>query len=196
MTRRNTMLMIITITFFLGTINIQAIWIFDITEIRINETNFTETDTRSTCSVIDTFYSSHVWPWIDFCIYCAFPVLTISICNIAIILRLVIKKLMSSSHQYKSLQITLLAIPVVYLMCTLPITLFGFNLFKSVMTKMISGNITYYQLALIFYYINHAINFYLYCLGGKTFRKELRSLLCKSSVQPVSHENGTELQTF
>ncbi len=46
-------------------------------------------------------------------------------------------------------------------------------------------NLVASECSLICLYLNHTVNFLLYCIGGKTFRDEFKELLTEYDVEPV-----------
>lgn len=79
--------------------------------------------------------------------------------------------------ELKSLTYMLLAASFTYLFLNLPYIIFIMfakytNHFYKTFDEQISANHLWYILSVCFMYLNNSVNFLLYCIGGKTFKKE------------------------
>lgn len=151
-------------------------------------------------------YSKDIWPWVDAAIYSFVPFGIITVLNSLIIRQVLYARRKRSMMQHsqasakynkstkqshnrrsnesnKKLTIMLLTVSCTFLLTTLPM-----NALQIV--SAIIGNVTgkrYAQVMLgrtiveLLMYMNHSINFFLYCATGRKFRLQVRELLCKCS---------------
>lgn len=141
---------------------------------------------------------SEVWPWIDAALYSFLPFITIMILNCLIIRQ--VKKARHSRQQMQSdslkqpnrrpsheqsikLTIMLLSVSFTFLVSTLPMNTFlivkAFTEDQYLKTSAQYSLIT--TIAKLLMYLNHAINFFLYCATGQKFRHQVKRILCRRS---------------
>lgn len=165
-------------------------------------------DDRHHCIYLEGFEYFHVnvWPWIDAAVYSFLPFILLLVFNILIIVihrrsmklrktTLNINKPRTrsqSSNQGTQLRLSamlftvtftflLLSAPNVILIC-IRNTYFDFSMqvddFRNIAVYRLVATLTMFCL-----YLNHAVNFLLYCISGRMFRKELWQIVkCKCGV--------------
>nr|KAG5693118.1 hypothetical protein BaRGS_014068 [Batillaria attramentaria] len=116
-----------------------------------------------------------VWPWVDALLYGFGPFLIISVLNIIIIRRL-------TSDSNMRLTVMLLTVSFAFLLTTLPmnVSIIGAafwnrdadNIPVMVRVKLVS------TVAELLMYLNHSVNFFLYCATGQKFRNEVVRMVC------------------
>ena len=133
------------------------------------------------------FYSLF-WSWADFVIYSGGPFLIIFLCNVVIITRLLVaaykrKHSLSGSAsgpKLTSMTAMLITASFSFFILTSPITIYLFLVDlanQDMMTlKFILKMIVFHRFAMLASFLNHAINFFLYCFSGPVFRKNLLGL--------------------
>ena len=139
------------------------------------------------------FYFS-VWSWVDLLIFSVLPWLCLVVSNSVLLWTLNVsirqaQHSLGSAHtlgfsdrkkQVSSMTVTLFAVSMAFIVLTLPmsfIQVLGFYYY-------VVGSLDYYhkseviaqfnEIALALYETNTAVNFYLYCLTGSKFRKQLK----------------------
>ena len=148
------------------------------------------------------YFHLHVRVWLVFVLATAVPLLTLIICNTAVIWKLLSRKRKkkyginssSSSAEAAAQQITIMCLVIslsffVFIMPTM-ILLVGKPHFKTTVTSTAK-----YRIARAvnnqLLYINHSINFYLYFLTCPSFREQTVALfLCKKPPQKVKSTNS------
>lgn len=183
MTQRRGVVMVVGVIVFLGLINSQLLGIRQLNAI------------GTSCGHINTYYALHIWPWIDFCLFCIIPFFIILVCNVAIVVRLVYMKARSASERMTSMTLTLMTVSLAFLVCTLPTALYLplTNLFLNDDPYHLAVFDLWYAVADVMMYTNNAINFFLYCIIGTSFRQQLLSPFCKNRVTPISHLSTTRM---
>jgi hypothetical protein len=148
------------------------------------------------------YFIQNLWPWIDASKYSFIPLLTIIFFNVLIIYNLIkastIIKNMSSNHKLQTnkqnstpsghntqsnsssnnrrLTIMLLVVSMTFCILSTPLVLL------QILEKANIGSryVAFYSICLLLQYFNHSINFFLYVISGKLFRREFIALLCDS----------------
>lgn len=134
------------------------------------------------------YLAMSVIPWMDLTIYSLLPLLMMMISNSIIIFLVMKRRKLLESRRSKSadanaLTATLLTVCFVFMLLTLPHAIYAISanhLHESHENKI--DFITWRLLAGFLRYVNNAINFFLYCLSGRPFRKELRRLFCRQKA--------------
>ncbi|XP_053405382.1 CX3C chemokine receptor 1-like [Mercenaria mercenaria] len=163
-------------------------------------------DERQRCNYLEDFEHFHdnIWPWIDATVYSFLPFLLLLIFNVLIIIihrrsinlrRTTLqigKPRTRRSNQGTQLRLTamLLIVTFTFLFLSAPNVIlicirnkyFDFSLqvddFRDIAVFRLVSTVTMFCL-----YVNHAVNFLLYCISGQMFRRELWKLLtCKYDV--------------
>ena len=153
----------------------------------IEGTNGTIVDCGPTGSTKSTF---EVYKHLDSILYSYFPFAVMSICNVAIIIKLLMAKHKSKpdstalSKGAKRITIMLVSVSVLFIICTLPYAvLYQVNLDVSTYS---------YTLIILLMYTNHSVNIIVYYVTNSQFRRELRKMFCykvNSQVHPSMDES-------
>ncbi|XP_074650526.1 kappa-type opioid receptor-like [Tubulanus polymorphus] len=148
-----------------------------------------ETTTEaSRCSAPESsqYFVYEVWVWIDLLIYALIPWVLLSVCNVAIVLRvrnlgrrLTLRRLNSGSSASRRSKLTsmtamLLVVNTSFLITTMPFAIYVLCLsaeYLSLVKELI------YESLYLLSYINNAINFFLYVISGVRFRAAMMKLL-------------------
>ncbi|XP_067650872.1 probable G-protein coupled receptor 139 [Haliotis asinina] len=181
-------------------INIHFVWTAG-----LNETNIQD-NLLPQCDASDghQFLVSVVWPWVDALIYCFLPFILISIFNVLIICKVAHaaggrESLQNGCLQLRNrckgnnnlrLTIMLLTVSFTFLLTTLPmnISIIASDFLNTnghdnaVMSKFRLVR-TISQLLM---YLNHSINFFLYCATGQKFRNEVIRMFCGKNNNTLS----------
>nr|AKQ63053.1 orphan G-protein coupled receptor 49 [Platynereis dumerilii] len=140
-----------------------------------------------------TYFEKLIRPWIVFALISVLPFLVIVICNVMIIRALIESRVVTSGNKIQSnmektyMQMTLMCLSAsfAFLVFITPsiVLLIGKPYWDNdsdsyIIAKAVNNQLTY---------VNHSINFFLYCLSGARFRKELvRTLICCVGHQPTT----------
>ncbi|XP_062610501.1 probable G-protein coupled receptor 139 [Saccostrea cucullata] len=144
------------------------------------------------------FLVRKVWPWIDAALYSTIPVISISLFNI-----LIIRQVISATHSRRSLQhaplnkielkrrsknksskltIMLLTISFAFCVTTLPMNVVIIASYQvSNNPKEIAKFWLVRTTAELLMYLNHSMNFFLYCATGHKFRSIVLRIVCRIS---------------
>ena len=128
-----------------------------------------------------------IYPWIDSALYSYGPFLTMLVCNIMIIVkimraqvqrkRLTVTSLTAAPPRISSMTAMLLAVTFTYLLLSTPLSLFHTGQYFWWKDRLSDERfMLYWPVANILMYLNNSINFFLYILSGPKFRKELRGM--------------------
>ena len=163
-----------------------------------------------------------VWPWVDAAIYSFVPFLIIIILNIYIIKRIVsarqnrnvLRQQSSLRHKYRvikpnrtheeaSRRITfmLLVVSFSFLITTLPMNIvlivtsfYGTDEFED--DAIFSKRKLMSTSTEMLMYLNHSINFFLYCVTGKKFRRQFKELIMCGNTSIFSHRIAGNFQGY
>ena len=96
----------------------------------------------------------------------------------------------SREKNANSVTLTAIVVSLVFVVLTSPMAFYNFFTFVSPIANRTDVNNNYLAFHLflndVFYmllYFNYSVNFYLYCLTGERFRRELREIMCGCVVQ-------------
>ena len=134
--------------------------------------------------------------WVDLVFASILPFCLIFIGNILIIRSVVVARrqrriIAGNSSPQRSVGMTtvLLIISFTFLMTTLPIsiylTLLQFFPTRTPIMRLLSVMFTFLS------YVNNCINFYLYIISGKKFRRELKQMVCCKETRGAIQNNHT-----
>ena len=161
------------------------------------------------CSSEDNnYFMSTVFPVMKLLSYCVVPFFIVLLLNAAIIIRISKSKnvpLLNRSVTFKGTctshqnRITgmLLTVSITWLLLTGPFTIWSLVPNNPVTTSSKAQSFLIKTICFTLMYLNHSINFYLYCLTGARFRRQLREMLCKNpfrhltDTHPVSRRRST-----
>lgn len=196
-------------------VNIHLVWSVGLNERSLNGIVY------HTCDGIRQFryFLMNIWPWLDTIMYCLGPFLVLLVLNILISRRVFLSKnkrkrelcAQPSANRSRAnspyhLTAMLLVVSHAHLFTTLPMTISitisnvaakNQNDYNT-MTKLMLFN----AIAQMLMYVNHSINFYLYCASGERFRrfvmrcfKAWRSFNTRSSIRRSSQRRGIRRST-
>ena len=134
---------------------------------------------HSACTPLPTHKSfmKNIWPWIDLCLLSLIPFTIIISSNVAIGCRLLCSRYkrqrLNANSQVKMTSMTaiLLTVSIVFLVTTAPFhswLIQEWDLHQQATLELVSAILN------MIYYINYSVNFFLYCVSGPHFRKELK----------------------
>ncbi|XP_046334323.2 probable G-protein coupled receptor 139 [Haliotis rufescens] len=154
-------------------------------------------------------FLSKVFPWIDLCVWCIVPVVVHLVCNILIIYRLRTHARTMARHDstpgadgsrqslVKSMTTMLLSLNLVYLLCTLPVSVFYAleNYWKDsspgaeaeAQRDLINACVS------LLMYLNNSTNFITCFVKGKRFRKEARITFSCQRPRRLPRQRGSTL---
>ncbi len=132
----------------------------------------------------------NVWPWLDFLLACIIPAAIIIAINVAIVLKLadarsarqtkMKARMTEDEKKSRSLSIMLVGISVLFVVTTLPVTIFliGNNHWPEDTTERHYSKRVAYALTNLLFYTNNTINFVIYCVTGARFRTAVLAMVC------------------
>ena len=175
-TRRRLWISVFTTMMVLVVINIPVFWIA--TE------NYGDTSMHP-CKAANYVLAYQIWPWVDLSIYSFLPFVIMVSCS-TVIIKTVYQRRKTllrrgCGNGYKESKVntmtaTLLTVTSVFLLLTAPFAIYAITL-QEFHGKVNVDYHLFYFFARTLRYVNHAVNFFLYCLSGKHFRRELIYLL-------------------
>ena len=145
-----------------------------------------------------TEFFINVWTLIDLGMFCLVPFSVIVVGNICILAKLMknqrrlsavslphdetrIRRWSSSGRTISSLTATLMVLNTVFLITTLPISIFniGYDYWRQKGDPQTIASLElWWAIVNMLMYSNNCVNFLLYCLSGSRFRKEARKVFC------------------
>ncbi|XP_021368428.1 growth hormone secretagogue receptor type 1-like [Mizuhopecten yessoensis] len=137
----------------------------------------------------------NVFPWVNLLLYSFLPFVILLVFNSLIVVSLVRNKGIFSNmtkddrvarYRHRRLAITLLVISFVWIVTTLPRSVYGLVKGKPGSLDELGYQVLGKVICFVLMYINHSINFFLYCLTGQRFRMEFVKFMCqwKQSKSP------------
>lgn len=217
---RNARVAILSIISVFVAVNCHFLWSVELHYYKYNSVLIT----KCHATTAFTYLVDEIWPWVDAAIYSFVPFLIITLLNSFIIKHIVsarhvrnmLRQQSSLSHRNASLHpnqkqneaskritITLLAVSFTFLITTLPMNLVLIYT-SSVDTIDQDDDATFAKRQLIgsvaemLMYVNHSVNFILYCMTGKKFRDQFKALACwcHKSQRFRGHSQRFETTTF
>ena len=185
-------------------VNAHIIWTVELRYIHNNGSYITQCD----ASEDHKFLVKSVWPWVDAAIYSFVPFVIITILNVLIIRQVIgarqqrnqlqqltvmskingiVYKTQAKRHCEGSKKLTcmLLAVSFTFLLTTLPMNLLQIvSAFLGPKDGSEDYDMRYAKYTLartvveLLMYINHTINFFLYCATGRKFRRQFKVMVC------------------
>lgn len=132
------------------------------------------------------YFMMHIFPSLKLTTYCFLPFAFVLMMNIAIICKLVrrsnqVRRLTSQAHQsvnnkYKIVSL-LLTLSFTWLILTSPYNIWSLTGYRGTEKSNKENTLLLKTILFTMMYINHALNFYIYCLTGRKFRGELMNFL-------------------
>ena len=194
-TKRRTRVSVLVMVLLIGAVNIPSLW--------MNTKNDGDTSVHH-CKAANPVLAYDIWPWVDLTIYSLLPFIIMISCIVVIIntisrrrRTLTRRGSVSSSrgNKVKTLTVTLLTVAIVFLLLTAPYVIYATAL-NELYRKINVDFRLFYFVASFLRYVNNSVNFFLYCVSGKTFRTELfyRLRLRKRPMSRYgSSRSGTDL---
>ena len=153
---------------------------------------------QSYCGVVDTYISFvfNIYPWIDFCLITLVPFAIIISCNVAIVCRLLCSRYkiqglhFNSQVKMTSMTAVLITVSILFLVTTAPLSIYltpqEWDMQKAVSVYQEATLDLVYAILNMINYINYSVNFFLYCVSGPRFRKELKVMFSwKKRIHPI-----------
>ncbi|KAL3859752.1 hypothetical protein ACJMK2_009950 [Sinanodonta woodiana] len=187
-------------------INMHFLWTADLRPEYVN--NLIQSK-RCDCAAGFEYVVKEVWPWIDALLYCLLPFLLISAFNFLIIHKTVRATTWRGEHQNGSLiklekrksakdnnfkiTLMLLAVSFTFLVTTLPmgVVMIAHNVWNQQQYHRDIHDLVRVKLfgciADLLMYVNHSVNFYLYCALGQKFRTQVVRTVCGRNSSTVSN---------
>ena len=142
---------------------------------------------------ITVFFNLKIWPWVDLATYHIIPFAIVLVCNISIIITLNRaahhrKQTMHTNTQgpqLTSMTAILISVSISFFCLASPFSIMFtyeswlLNTGKPIHNHEFAKIELAYAVTLKLLMCNHLINFYLYCLSGRKFRQELKSMFCR-----------------
>ena len=128
------------------------------------------------------YFTEDIYPVYDLCLYSLIPFVIMMIANVSIIYRLFqARRLRSQSttndtNDLIGMTTMLLGISFGFVISTLPYNIAV--LYRKGYGIGHPGSYLFYALGAVLANFNHCINFYIYCLTGSKFRREIRKMCC------------------
>ena len=146
----------------------------------------------SNCASVSGYenFEAFVRPWIAFCVVSVAPLVVVLVSN-AVIIRVLVgyhdrqrmNIIMSNAERhFRQTTFMCLAVSVAFFVCVTPnfALLIGRPYWEEAVADRSVLNVTDAVNNLLLY-LNHSINFFLYCLAGRVFRKEFVAMFTRSS---------------
>ena len=175
-TRRRTRISVLIMVLVIGIVNIPAIW----TSTKSNGNTYGQP-----CIAAHMVLAYDIWPWVDLTVYSLLPFLIMTI-SIIVMLKTIKRRRRTLCRQgsinndsrrtIQSMTVALLIIVFVFLFLTAPFVIYAL-IVKELNGKTNIDFLLFYYVASYLRYVNNSVNFFLYCLSGRTFRTELKHLL-------------------
>lgn len=129
-----------------------------------------------------------IFPWINLVLYSFLPCFILMVFNVLIIICLLRTKHVPSTltkddnqlrNNHRKLAMTLVFISFTWIVTTTPRPLFGLFAVKPKSLEDLATSLLWKVVCYQLMYINHAVNFFLYCLSGEKFRIQFKKFLCQ-----------------
>lgn len=150
---------------------------------------------RSQCAMSQNnkFLYHDVLPWVHLTLYSFLPFVSLLVFNVLIILSLVKHRQTITSqmtkddrrtrYNHRKLAVTLLCISFVWMLTTTPSALYTVLPLRPQSASQEATLFFVKVICYIFMYVNHSINFFLYCITGQAFRRQLLKVMCRMCRQ-------------
>lgn len=202
--RRNAHIAIVGLILTFVAVNSHFLWSVEIHHYSFNRTVISKCHAKA----VFGYLVEDVWPWIDAGIYSFVPFLIIIISNIFIIKNIISAKHTRSILRQKSsistrkgtinsnrtrgesskkITLMLLSVSFTFLISTLPMNLV--LIYTSFADDVEEDDVSFVRrkllktIAEMLMYVNHTVNFFLYCMTGKKFRDQFKALVCSHRLR-------------
>lgn len=191
---------ILGIIIIISFINLHILWSV---ELQYNSHNGSTWSALCDAGVAHTVLVKDIWPWVDAAIYSFVPFVIITLLNSLIVRQVLYARKRRSQMQHveltsncsnfvsklqakksnesnKKLTIMLLAVSFAFVLTTLPMNLLQIvsAFLGPVAHKRFAQMTLFRTIAELLMYVNHSINFFLYCATGRKFRRHVRLMVC------------------
>lgn len=174
--------------------------------VELTRSNFTSSGFTCDAGTNYRVLIQEVWPWVDAAIYSFIPFIILVVLNGLIIRQVFAARLQrdymarqkrmrntntnntnankSRSHSSRKLTMMLLLVSLSFLITTLPMNVTiiltaSWNNGHIHSNSQMATFILAKTVSELLMYVNHSINFYLYCITGRTFRMQIVNILCR-----------------
>ena len=173
-----------------------SIWVINIPSIWINSSN--NNSEELTCVVENHVLAYDIWPWIDLTIYSLLPFFIMMTCNITIIYTVFRSQrsiTRDGGNKMTAMTVTLLIVTFVFFLLTAPFVIYSCTADYLYNYAPQINYLLFYFIASFLRYVNNSVNFPLYCMSGRAFRRELKRLFHCNKVSEMdrSYINGTKI---
>jgi gastrin-releasing peptide receptor len=179
-TRKNALVAIVVILLFLIAANLQYLFTYE------------ELPGSHHCEPKENYknFIQFAWYWIDGALYAIIPIILILVLNSMILYGINRTQTNHSSHRQQiSHEATKMLLPtsITFVLLVMPNCVFfiirGYWNYKGSPLGIAQHHLLYHIVFLLSD-LNHAVNFYLYCLSGRAFREQIVDLLCFRKRKP------------
>jgi hypothetical protein len=149
----------------------------------------------------------NIWHWIDMSAYCGIPFTVVTFCNVSILYRIIrrnqAKFLQTPENKSNSVNLTsmtymLTTVSVMFVLLTAPAAVYYILIGQ---LKIVTGHQSVkiylaYAATHLIGYVNNTINFLLYCVSGRQFRREVYRMFRRIIAHDRTSIYQTDCQTF
>ena len=144
---------------------------------------------------MDDNFMLEIFPVMKLVSYSISPFIIVLVLNLAIAVKLWCNKVAisraasdsdtgsASRASQNRITVMLLTVSFVWLILTAPFTLWSLLRDPSGGVQQRAQNFLFKTVCFFLLYINHGINFYLYCLAGRRFRQDLQDVMCATCIR-------------
>ena len=171
-TRRRIRISVLVMAIVLPLINIPVFW--------VATKNDGDTSVHP-CKSDNYELAYQIWPWVDLIIHSLLPFVIMLTCS-SIIIKTVYRRRRTLSRQcsvnsttgtkVKTMTTTLLTVTFVFLFLTAPFVIYATTLNELHGKVDVDYHLFHFSASML-RYANNSVNFFLYCLSGRPFRREL-----------------------
>ena len=193
-TKRSTIAGLLTITILLLATNAHMFWSLGLVFTPTDAAPSTDQHRKLKCGIVPEYeyFFNKIYSWMDLTLASLAPGLIMVIGNILIIQKVVMNRRKRRSlhvsvqhdNNVNGLSAVLIAITCIFIVCTLPVTVFGVGNFGINVERQWA----LYQLILaivnLFQYISNSTNIAMYVLTSSIFRRKLLEVVCCRRGKP------------
>ena len=155
---------------------------------------------KNGCFLIYPKLASTVWPLVDLTVYCLLPFLIMLTSNSAIIYLVGSRRREfiqdRVGNNLAAMTATLIVVCIVFIVLTLPFVVYSVLVKVYMHTKIPPWFNIFHIVASILRYVNNSVNFLLYSLSGKPFRRELYNMFCCKSSAKIEYQTATRVSVM
>lgn len=160
---------------------------------------------HGTCGIAGNYlyFFNEVYQWLDLGLLNLIPSIILVTTNVAIVIKIshsfggdeCKESTKSGGSGTNSLTLILLSVSLVYMLCTIPTSTAFLVIRQFTGPRGAARTTLYIRCCETLYLLNHSVNFFLYCVHGTTFRKELKSLFWKTPGSATT-TNSTAMSAY